>query len=112
MIQWVKLCCGVLVISFACLNPLPFALAQNALVEMIEICGNHHVSAKTIAKQVKTRPGQRYDAEQVKRDFEAVLAMGFFDPLKSKYLQDTGSKGGKIIRFELSEYPDGKRRPK
>ena len=112
MIQRVKLFGSLLVLSLVCLHPLRLALAQNALVETVEICGNHHVSSKSIAKQVKTRPGQRYDADQAKRDFEAILAMGFFDPLKSKLIEDAGSQGGKIVRFDLSEYPDGKRHPK
>src|ERR1044072_8283074 len=112
MIQRVKFLSSILVISFFCLQPLSGALAQNAVVEVIEICGNQHVSSKNIAKQVKTRPGQRYDAEQVKRDFEAILAMGFFDPLKSRLNVETGQRGGKVITFDLSEYPDGKRRPK
>lgn len=112
MIQRVKFLSSILVIGFLCLHPLPVTLAQNGVVEVIEICGNHHVSSKSIAKQIKTRPGQRYDAEQVKRDFEAVLAMGFFDPLKCKVSEENGPKGGRVITFNLSEYPDGKRRQK
>ncbi len=112
MIKWVRFCCCVVVISFAWLGLLPVALGQNALVENVEVCGIHHVSFKSLAKQVKTRPGQRYEAEQVKHDYEAVLAMGFFDPLKSKLLEETGPRGGKVITFDLSEYPDGKRHKK
>jgi len=112
MIQRVKFLSSILVIGFLCLHPLPFALAQNVVVEVIEICGNQRVSSKNIAKQIKTRPGQNFDTEQVKRDFEAVLAMGFFDPLKSRLTVETGPRGGRVITFDLSEYPDGKRRQK
>ncbi len=41
--------------------------------------------------------------EEVKRDFETVLKMKFFDPLKSSLLEKDGSRGGKVITFLLSE---------
>lgn len=122
MIKRMRFCRGLLIMSlmigFGYFDLSSSALArpthvmQNTTVEEVAICGNQHVSSKAILKQVKTRPGQRYDKDQAGRDFQAILKMGFFDPLKSKIFTETGPKGGMIVTFDLSEYPDGKRHTK
>jgi outer membrane protein assembly factor BamA len=115
MIKWMKPCASALVISLVSLNPFQLALArqttsQNPLVEEVVIRGNRNVTREAILKHVKTKPGQRYNRDQAKRDYEAILKMGFFDPLKTRFFEETGPRGGKIITFQVSEYPDGKRR--
>jgi outer membrane protein assembly factor BamA len=52
-------------------------------VEEVQICGYRRIRLKTILSKVKTRPGDRFNQEQIQRDFEAALPLGF-DPAKSK----------------------------
>jgi outer membrane protein insertion porin family len=79
--------------------------AQDVLVEDIEVRGNRRIPRETILYYVQTKVGDRYSAELVRQDFQAILGLGFFDPLRSQVLEDTGVRGGKIIIFQLAEYP-------
>ncbi|MCI0660166.1 MAG: hypothetical protein L0220_03750 [Acidobacteria bacterium] len=54
-------------------------------------------------KQIKAKQGDRFDPAKVKDDFEAVLKLGYFDPLKSSLSEKTGPRGGTVIVFLLSE---------
>src|SRR5262245_6685125 len=58
-----------------------------------------------ILPAIKSKPGDRYDAAQVKRDLESLFALGVFDPLGTKVVEYTGPRGGKLIVFEVKEYP-------
>jgi outer membrane protein insertion porin family len=102
---------SALTIALASLNLPHPALAQqapaaeDALVEDIEVRGNHRIPRETILYYVQSKPGDRYNPDLVKRDFDAILAQGWFDPLKTKLLEDTGPRGGRVIIFQVSEYP-------
>jgi Surface antigen variable number repeat len=79
------------------------AHAQQKLVEDLELRGHRSVSSKEIMKHIKTRPGDVYNEEQVKKDFQSVLDMGIFDPLNCKTVVSDGPRGGVIVIFELKE---------
>jgi len=79
--------------------------AQDVLIEDIEIRGNRRIPRETILYYVQSKPGDRYNPDLVRRDFEALLSQGWFDPLKTKLLEDTGTRGGRVIIFQVSEYP-------
>ncbi len=83
----------------------PLAVAQDVLIEDIEIRGNRRIPRETILFYIQSKPGDRYDRNLIQRDFEALLAQGWFDPLQTKLLEDTGPRGGKIIIFQVREYP-------
>jgi outer membrane protein assembly factor BamA len=72
-------------------------------VEDIAIRGYSLISRNSILSHIKTRPGDQYDPEQIKRDFESVMQMKFFDPVKCNMLEKDGPRGGKILVFVLSE---------
>jgi outer membrane protein assembly factor BamA len=72
-------------------------------VEDLEIRGYSLISRDAILSYIKTRPGDLYDPEQVKRDFESVMKLKFFDPVKSNLIEKDGPRGGKILVFVLSE---------
>jgi hypothetical protein len=78
-------------------------LKRLPIIEYIEIKGLNLVSRDDVLKQIRAKPGERYDPAQVKGDFESVLKMGFFDPLKSSLTEKTGPRGGTVIVFLLSE---------
>ena len=110
MIKRVPLLFSALIIVLTSLNFSSSALAQqtpgqDVVIDEIQTIGNRRIPRETILYYVQSKIGDRYIKEQVARDFEAVLAMGFFDPIKSKLLDETGPKGGHIVIFSLSEYP-------
>jgi outer membrane protein insertion porin family len=78
---------------------------QQQLVEEVQFRGNRRIPNDTLRLYVTTKPGDLYSREQVERDYQAVLAQGFFDALKSNVVLEPGNTGGVIIVFNLTEYP-------
>lgn len=81
------------------------AMAQSALVEDIEVRGNRRIPRETILYSVQSKPGDLYSESLARRDFESVINLGIFDPLSAKLSVVDGPRGGKIIIFQVKEYP-------
>ncbi|MCI0523684.1 MAG: hypothetical protein L0Y75_00335 [Acidobacteria bacterium] len=82
------------------------ALAQNGvIIEDIEIRGNRRIPRDTILYSVQSKPGDLYSEAAVRRDFEAIIGMGVFDPLHARLLAVDGPRGGRVVIFEVREYP-------
>jgi ABC-type multidrug transport system ATPase subunit len=95
-----------LLFSLALLLTLPrLATAQSALVEDIEVRGNRRIPRETILYSVQSKPGDLYSESLARRDFESVINLGIFDPLSAKLSVVDGPRGGKIIIFQVKEYP-------
>ena len=75
------------------------------IIEDIEVRGNRRIPKETILYSVQSKPGDLYSEAAARRDFEAVISMGVFDPLLAKLHVIDGPRGGKIIVFEVREYP-------
>jgi outer membrane protein insertion porin family len=75
---------------------------QDVLVEDVEFRGNRRIPKDTLSYSVTTKKGDRFNRAQAQRDFESVLNLGFFDPLKSRVLEADGPTGGKVVIFEIS----------
>ena len=73
------------------------------VIEDIEIRGYRTVTSEEIRKNIQSKPGDPYDPEQVKRDFEKVLDMGIFDKAECKLKTEKGVRGGVIVIFLLKE---------
>lgn len=78
---------------------------QDVLIEDIEIQGNRRIPRESILYYIQSKPGDRFNLSQAQRDLEAVIGTGWFDPLQTKLFQDVGPRGGKIIVFQVREYP-------
>ena len=110
MIKRVPFCLSALIIVFTSLTFSSLALAQQPqeqtqTIEQIEISGNRRIPRETILYYVQSKVGDRYNPEQIGRDFQAILALGFFDPLKSKIFTENGPRGGLVVTFQVVEYP-------
>lgn len=75
------------------------------LVESVDIIGNRRLTANEILSWIKTRPGDPYSEEKLKRDFDALLATGYFDKTQTRTMIDTGVRGGVTVIFEVVELP-------
>lgn len=78
---------------------------QPQLIEDVQFRGNRRIPTDTLRLYVTMKPGDLYSAEQAQRDYQAVLAQGFFDPLRSNVTLEPGNTGGVIVVFNLTEYP-------
>src|SRR5262249_55293787 len=98
------------VISFVSVVSVRPALAQTpqageAGVGDIEICGNRRIPKESIFYYVQSKPQDRFDLALAQRDLPSILQMGLFDPLAAKHYLEDGPRGGKIVIFQVKEYP-------
>ncbi|MBA3768747.1 MAG: hypothetical protein H0W99_17560, partial [Acidobacteria bacterium] len=86
-------------------QPSVRAQQPQQLVENVEIEGNRRLRDEDILYYVQTRQGDTYNPQQVERDFQAVLALGFFDKSASRVSTQTGPRGGVEVIFTVKELP-------
>jgi outer membrane protein insertion porin family len=86
------------------LQPLASASrAQNVTVEQVLIRNNRRIPESTIKIWIGTREGDPYNPGQLDRDVRALYAQGHFQDVK--VWAEEGTRGGKIITFEVQERP-------
>ena len=78
---------------------------SSVLIDDIEIRGNRRVPRETILYAMQSKPGDVYSESLARQDLEAIMALGFFDPMSARLYTADGSRGGRILVFELREYP-------
>jgi outer membrane protein insertion porin family len=81
------------------------AQQSQRLVESVDITGNRRLRKDDILYYVQTRPGDPYNEQQVQRDLQAILALGFFDKTATRVLTEEGARGGVNVIFEVKELP-------
>src|SRR6266540_3178119 len=97
----------IAIVSFVSVRP---ALAQSpqaseAFVEEVEIRGNRRIPRESVLYYVQSRPQDKFDLGLAQRDLQSIIQMNLFDPLATKLFVEDGPRGGKIIIFQVKEYP-------
>src|SRR5215470_11128642 len=97
----------IAIVLFISISP---ALAQSsqaseAFVEDVEIRGNRRIPRESVLYYVQSKPQDRFDLNLAQRDLQSIIQMGLFDPLATKLFVEDGNRGGKIIIFQVKEYP-------
>ncbi len=82
-----------------------FAQQNQRLVESVDITGHRRLRKDDILYYVQTRPGDPYNEQQVQRDLQAILALGFFDKTRTRVSTADGARGGIDVVFEVAELP-------
>ena len=89
---------------------LPQAAAQQQLViDRIEFIGNRRVRSDTLTARIFSRPGDVYNEETLRRDFQALWNTQFFEDVKLRVEDSPNRANGKIIIFEVKERPQIRR---
>ena len=78
---------------------------QEVFVEDVEIRGNRRIPRESILYYVQSKPQDRFSLSLAQRDLQAIIQMGLFDPLATKLFVEDGPRGGRIIIFQVKEYP-------
>lgn len=78
---------------------------QRVLVEEVQVEGNRRLRDEDILYHIQTRPGDVYNEEQIKRDYQALLNLPFFDKTKVSVATTEGPRGGKVVIFTVEELP-------
>src|SRR5262252_6711093 len=79
--------------------------ASESFVEEIEIRGNRRIPRESVLYYVQSKPQDRFDLSLAQRHLQSILQMGMFDPLATKLFIEDGPRGGKVIIFQVKEYP-------
>jgi hypothetical protein len=79
--------------------------AAKRMIESVDIIGNRRLTTKEIFSWIQIRPGDPYNEEQLKRDFDALLATGYFDKTQTRAMIEDGVRGGVGVIFEVVELP-------
>lgn len=98
---------GLILLAYVFAAP-PSALAQQTpqrLVESVDIVGNRRLRKDDILYYVQTRPGDPFNPQQVERDLQTILQLGFFDKTATRVLTEEGARGGVNVIFEVKELP-------
>ncbi|HZF40131.1 MAG TPA: outer membrane protein assembly factor BamA [Blastocatellia bacterium] len=98
---------AVALVLFISVSP---ALAQSpqaseAFVEDVEIRGNRRIPRESVLYYVQSKPQDRFDLSLAQRDLQSIIQMGLFDPLSTKLFVEDGPRGGKVVIFQVKEYP-------
>jgi len=75
------------------------------LVESVSVLNNRRLRQDDILYYVQTRPGDPFNEQQVQRDLQAILALGFFDKTATRVYTEEGARGGVNVVFEVKELP-------
>jgi len=81
------------------------AAGQPSIIERIEFVGNRRVRNDTLQARIFSRPGDVYNPESLRRDFQALWNTQFFEDIKLRVEDSPDKPGEKIVIFELKERP-------
>lgn len=81
------------------------AQQSQRVVENVDIVGNRRLRKDDLLYYIQTREGDRYNEEQVQRDFQTLLQLNFFDKTATRVLIEDGARGGVNVIFEVRELP-------
>jgi outer membrane protein insertion porin family len=95
----------VLLASIVSVPRSTFAQQNQRLVESVDVINTRRLRKDDILYYIQTRPGDPYNEQQVQRDLQAILALGFFDKTKTRVLTEEGARGGINVIFEVTELP-------
>ncbi|HTU34869.1 MAG TPA: outer membrane protein assembly factor BamA [Candidatus Acidoferrum sp.] len=84
----------------------PQASATNqSVIARIEFVGNRRVATDTLRGRITSRPGDPYDPDALRRDFEALWNSQFFDDIRLVVEDSPNNPNAKIVIFYVTERP-------
>ena len=85
---------AIVFMTFAIVAPgRAHAQQTQRLVESVDITGNRRLRKDDVLYYVQTRAGDPFNEQQVQRDLQAILALGFFDKTATRVLTEEGARG-------------------
>jgi outer membrane protein insertion porin family len=86
-------------------EPTPAPASPQELVEEVNITGNRRNRREDLLFYIQTRAGDPYNPDQVSRDFQTLMNLGFFARTESRVERETGPRGGVVVTFVVKELP-------
>src|SRR5260370_6768116 len=86
-------------------NPQAAAQQQQSVIERIDFIGNRRVRSDTLKARIFSRPGDVYNEETLRRDFQALWNTQFFEAVKLRVEDSPDGPNHKNVIFEVKERP-------
>lgn len=80
-------------------------VAQQQLVESVDIQGNRRLRDEDLLYYIKTRAGEPYNPAQLESDLKELLSLNMFDKTATRVITQEGPRGGVAVIFEVKELP-------
>jgi outer membrane protein insertion porin family len=91
--------------DFAGLLPQIQGNPNQAIIERIDFEGNRRIRKDTLQARIFSRPGDPYNEDTLRRDFQALWNTQFFEDVKLHVEDSPDKPNGKIVVFEVKERP-------
>ena len=75
------------------------------VIERIEFIGNRRIQRDTLLARIFSRPGDPYNEEAVRRDFQALWNTQFFEDIRMEVEDSPDQPNAKILVFYVQERP-------
>ena len=75
------------------------------MIERIDFVGNRRIRKDTLQARMFSRPGDTYNEDALRRDFQALWNTQFFEDVKLRVEDSPTNEDAKIIVFEVKERP-------
>jgi outer membrane protein insertion porin family len=75
------------------------------VIERIEFVGNRRIQRDTLLARIFSRPGDPYNEEAVRRDFQALWNTQFFEDIRLEVEDSPDQPNAKILVFYVQERP-------
>ncbi|MFZ1975219.1 MAG: outer membrane protein assembly factor BamA [Candidatus Acidiferrales bacterium] len=75
------------------------------VIERIEFVGNRRIQRDTLLARIFSRPGDPYNEEAVRRDFQALWNTQFFEDIRLEVEDSPDQANAKILVFYVQERP-------
>ena len=78
---------------------------QQYVIERIEFIGLRRIQRDTLLARIFSRPGDPYNPDALRRDFQALWNTQFFEDIRLEVENSPDQPNGKIVLFYVSERP-------
>jgi outer membrane protein insertion porin family len=78
---------------------------QQYVIERIEFIGLRRIQRDTLLARIFSRPGDPYNPEALRRDFQALWNTQFFEDIRLEVEDSPDQPNGKIVLFYVTERP-------
>jgi outer membrane protein insertion porin family len=105
-----KICALVCLATALAVSPAraqqgPAPSGNSDIITRILFDGNRRVQTDTLRARIFSRPGDVYNLEAVRRDFQALWNTQFFEDIRLEVQDDPNRPNGKIVIFHVTERP-------
>lgn len=83
----------------------PESNAPQYVIERIEFIGTRRIQRDTLLARIFSRPGDPYNPDALRRDFQALWNTQFFEDIRLEVEDSPDQPNGKIVLFYVTERP-------